>query len=271
MTDLNTILTQPGPGEHRGTDGLIHCDACGSARQVVLTFPDRTLTVRCLCSCQNHRREQQRRDLRQQEELDRFARIRSAAMADPALGKCTFAASRYDGPVMQAARNYVDQWPRMEEQGTGLLLWGSVGTGKTYIAACIANALLDRGVPVLMTSFGRILGAMPGPASGQQTAQLDEWMRYPLLIIDDLGVERDTPYTMELVYHIIDARYRSGKPMIITTNLTMEELGHPDSREKMRIYDRVLERCTPIRVESAHIRGQKRKENRSLARELLVK
>ena len=151
----------------------------------------------------------------------------------------------------------------------GLLLWGSPGTGKTYIAACIANALLDQQIPVLMTSFSRILGAMPGPVSGQQTAQLDEWMSYPLLIIDDLGTERGTPYAMEVIFHIIDARYRSGMPMLITTNMTMEELENPDSREKMRIYDRVLECCTPVRVEGIHIRDKKKRENREFARKYL--
>jgi DNA replication protein DnaC len=73
----------------------------------------------------------------------------------------------------------------MLENGTGLLLWGNVGTGKTYIAAAIANALLDENVPVMMTSFSRILGAIPGPASGNQTEAIDQLMRYPLLIIDD--------------------------------------------------------------------------------------
>ena len=70
-------------------------------------------------------------------------------------------------------------------------------------------------------------------------------------------------------YHIIDSRYRSGKPMIITTNLTMHELEHPETREKMRIYDRVLECCTPVRVDGTHIRAIKRGENRIFAREHL--
>lgn len=269
MMQLQTILTSPGEGEHMGPNGLLHCDNCGSPRQVKLTFADRTQLVRCLCKCQQQHMEDRRQDLREQEERDRISRMRSAAMRDPALRKCTFAASRYHSPALAVAEKYAAQWQQMSEAGTGLLLWGNVGTGKTYLAACIANALLDRGVPVLMTSFARILGSLPGPASGEQTGTIDQWMQYPLLIIDDLGIERDTPYTMELVYHIIDARYRSGKPMIITTNLTMQELENPDTREKMRIYDRVLECCTPVRVDGQHIRGAKRSENRSFARECL--
>jgi len=102
--------------------------------------------------------------------------------------------------------------------------------------------------------------------SGEQTAAIDALMGYPLLIIDDLGVERDTPYAMEQVFHLIDARYRSKKPMIITTNLTMQELENPDTREKQRIYSRVLERCTPVQVEGRPIRAEKQRENRSFAR-----
>ena len=270
MTDLQTILTTPGQEEHLGPNGMIHCDRCGSPRQLLLKLGDQDKTVRCLCRCQSKELEDRRKELQRREELDRYQRIRAAAMRDPALRKCTFEASQYPSEALRLAKNYTDHWPEMEKTGMGLLLWGSVGTGKTYIAACIANSLLDRGVPALMTSFGRILGAMPGPASGQQTSQLDEWMSYPLLILDDLGVERETPYTLELVYHIIDARYRSGKPMILTTNLTMAEMEHPDSREKMRIYDRILERCTPIRVDGEHIRSAKKKQNRSIARQALL-
>ena len=269
MTELKSVLTLPGQEEYVDSDGLIHCRKCGTARQVRLTFADTVRTVRCLCKCQQEQTHRQRQDLRRQEEMDRFSRIRSTAMRDPALRSCTFAASRYNDPVMEIAKKYVAQWPRMLENGTGLLLWGNVGTGKTYIAAAIANALLDENVPVMMTSFSRILGAIPGPASGNQTEAIDHLMRYPLLIIDDLGIERDTPYTMEQVFNIIDSRYRSGKPMIITTNLTMQELEHPETREKMRIYDRVLERCTPVRVDGTHIREFKRAENRSYARTCL--
>lgn len=269
MTDMNTILTTHGQGEHLGSDGLIHCDTCGGARQIRIAYVEPPKVIRCQCSCQQDQWNRQQEALRRQEEQDRIQRNRSAAMQDPALHKCTFEASEYDSTAIRAARNFVARWPQMQKQGMGLLLWGSVGTGKTYIAACIANALLDQKESVMMTSFGRMLGSLPGPASGEQTAAIDQWMRYSLLIIDDLGVERDTPYAAEQVYHIIDARYRSGKPMVITTNLTMEELENPDTREKMRIYDRVLERCTPVRVEGQHIRGKKRKENLSLARKLL--
>jgi len=266
MTQLQDILTPQGIGEHRGEDGLAYCDKCGSRREMVLPLSDPPRKVRCICKCQVEALEQHREAFRAREEQDRFQRLRSAAMTDPALRHNRFSNSVYqDGPVA-IARNYAEHWPRMREAGSGLLLWGSPGTGKTFLASCIANELADRQVPVLMTSFSRILGSLPGPASGEQTAAIDALMGYPLLIIDDLGVERDTPYAMEQVFHLIDARYRSKLPMIITTNLTMQELENPDTREKQRIYSRVLERCTPVQVEGRPIRAEKQRENRSFAR-----
>lgn len=52
--------------------------------------------------------------------------------------------------------------------------------------------------------------------------------RYPLLIIDDFGMERDTSYGLEQLYNVIDSRYRSKKPLIVTTNLTLQELQNPE-------------------------------------------
>ena len=66
-------------------------------------------------------------------------------------------------------------------------------------------------------------------------ASFDE---YDLLIIDDLGVERSTEYAMEQMFFVIDSRYRSRRPMIITTNLKLSELKNPPDLAHARIYDR---------------------------------
>lgn len=269
MKELNVILTKTGEDEYLAEDNLIHCKRCRMPRQVQLTFGSHMQTVRCLCPCQQTKLNGQQEQLRRQEEMDRISRIKRAAMEEPALRKCTFDSSKYDSQGIRIARQYVQQWFQAEQKGLGLLLYGPPGTGKTYIAACVANALLDQGVPVLMTNIGRMLGALPGPVSGEQTTTIDQWMQYPLLIIDDLGVERDTPYNTEMVYHIVDSRYRCGKPMIITTNLTMEQMENPDSIERERIYQRILEQCTPVFVGDMDIRQEKRQENRAFVREYM--
>ena len=87
-----------------------------------------------------------------------------------------------------------------------------------------------------------------------------------LLIIDDLGVERDTPYVLETVYLVIDERYKSGKSFIITINLSLEELRNPADLEHGRIYDRIMERCVPVAFSGKNYRigrGRANMENAS--------
>lgn len=69
------------------------------------------------------------------------------------------------------------------------------------------------------------------------TAQAD------LMILDDLGAERSTEYAIEQLYAIVDQRYRSGKPLIVTTNMTLEQLKNGPELGRRRIYERVLEMC----------------------------
>ena len=65
--------------------------------------------------------------------------------------------------------------------------------------------------------------------------------------IDDLGAERGTDFTLEKVYDIIDSRYRSGKPAIFTTNLTMGQMKECTDIRYNRIYDRIFEMCYPVK------------------------
>ena len=74
-----------------------------------------------------------------------------------------------------------------------------------------------------MTNFARILNELNNSFSGRNEV-VDKLCRYPLLIIDDFGMERGTEYALEQIYNIVDSRYRSRKPLIVTTNLTLDEI-----------------------------------------------
>ena len=158
----------------------------------------------------------------------------------------TFANDNGGSPQMKNARFYVEHWEEMQAQNIGYLLWGGVGTGKSYCAACIGNALMEREVYVRMTNFALILNDLAATFEGRNE-YIESLCRYPLLIIDDFGMERGTEYGLEQVYSVIDSRYRSRRPLIVTTNLTLDELQHPQDIPHARIYDRLLEMCAPIR------------------------
>jgi hypothetical protein len=118
---------------------------------------------------------------------------------------------------------------------------------------------MEQEVPVRMTNFARILNELNGSLSGRNDV-VDKLCRYPLLIIDDFGMERGTEYALEQIYNIIDSRYRSRKPLIVTTNLTLDEIRHPQDTAHVRIYDRLLEMCVPISCIGVSLRKENAQE-----------
>lgn len=197
-------------------------------------------------------------------------RMKTSGLQDKAFYDYTFAKDSGVNPEMALAHKYVENWDNMKERSSGLLLWGDVGTGKTFLAGCIANALLDKGIPVLMTNFARILNTLAGMHFEDRNPFIDSMNRYSLLIIDDLGMERNSEFALEQVFHVIDSRYRSRKPLIVTTNLTLTELNTPTDMAHRRIYDRILERCVPIRINNRNIRQDNASKNLEEAKRLLL-
>lgn len=98
---------------------------------------------------------------------------------------------------------------------------------------------------------------------------IDRLCRYPLLIIDDFGMERGTEYGLEQVYNVIDSRYRSGKPLIVTTNHTPDMLENPQDTAHARIYDRLIEMCSPVCFTAKNFRKEAAKAKLDRLKELL--
>ena len=206
------------------------------------------------------------------EEFDRMQRLnmlKSLCFDDSSLYNWTFDKDNGKNHVMKIAREYVDKWSEFLSKNVGLVLWGDVGTGKTFFAACIANELVEQNVSVKMTNFSTILNDLF--AESDKNKYLERLNDHNLIIIDDLGIERGTEYALEQVYNIIDTRYKSGKPLIITTNLTLEELKNPTDVPHKRIYDRVLGMCVPVMFNGVNFRNQEAADKMEVARKLFGK
>ena len=100
------------------------------------------------------------------------------------------------------AKMYVKNFEEMEEKNIGYLFREGVGTGKSFMPACIANALLDKCYTVKMTNFATIINDLF--SCEDKSAYVDVLVKYDLLIIDDLGAERNTEYAVENVFNVID-------------------------------------------------------------------
>lgn len=251
LTILESVIeaaaksSQEQPGDY-SVDGLLHCGRCRTPKQMRLAALGGRV-VSCLCKCAEEAYKAEEEARKRREEADRLSRLRSVGIANQRFRGASFA--RDDGRnqrPMALLRRYADKWSEMQEKNIGLLLYGSPGTGKSYGAACIANALMESLTPVLMTNLASVLNATSGTNGETRNAYIADIMRYPLLILDDFGMERNTGYALEQVYNLVDSRYRSGKPLIVTTNIPLEQLRHPPDIDHARIYDRVLEMCVPV-------------------------
>lgn len=243
-------------------DGLIHCGVCKGKKQTRLSASILTdgkeMVVRCICKCEQEKRLQKDEEEERRKEMERIEKLRSSSLIDDRLREvrlATFRQTKDNQKVFNAAKKYVGQFKKMYENRQGIIFWGEVGTGKSYTAACIANELLDQKIPVVMTSFVKILQNIQGNQEEEKVimARLNDAR---LLIIDDLGTERNTDYALEKVYNIIDSRYRVGRPLILTTNMTIREMQENTDIRYKRIYDRIFEMCYPVRVTGKSWREQ---------------
>lgn len=205
--------------------------------------------------------------------MQRLMQKRQDAFGDAsALASYRFEADNGTVPQLEQAKRYVAHWEEMREQDLGLLFWGRPGNGKTFAAGCIANALLEsedlHAPSVRMTTFGTILNQLSGMTAQDKEWYLDGFRTCDLLILDDFGMERRTEYAQEQVFNIIDGRYVSRKPLIVTTNLSLNELKHPEGLVQQRIFDRVLEMCVPVCFDGESLRRDKARAKMQLYKQL---
>jgi len=194
-----------------------------------------------------------------------YEKQREAFGEASSLYHCRFEQDNGTVPQMEQARKYVQHWSEMRENNLGLLLWGQPGNGKTFAAACIANTLIESGDPfpptVKMTTFGTILNKLPSLSAADKEYYLNLFLNADLLILDDFGMERQTDYAREQVFNIINGRYLTKRPLIITTNLSLQEMKTTTDLAQKRIYDRVLEMCVPVFFSGESQRSDRAKEN----------
>ncbi len=244
-------------GDYLDSEGFIVCGKCHTRRQVEIEVPDLKsdepgkkvrvkVPVSCRCRAEKQREEE---ELRQKEkEMLAIASLKKQSLMDERLRDAcfdNFKQTKDNAYNLKLCQRYARHFDEMLEKNQGLLFYGGVGTGKTFAAACIANHLLNQRVPVVMTSFVKLLETMQG-FKEEDGVLISRLNRAKLLIIDDLGAERSTDFALEKVYNIVDSRYRARLPIILTTNLSMAEMKETVDIRYSRIYDRIFELCYPM-------------------------
>ncbi|MFA5385241.1 MAG: ATP-binding protein [Eubacteriales bacterium] len=164
----------------------------------------------------------------------------------------------------QAALDFVAEFKK-DSHCDGLLVSGPVGSGKTFLACCIANALLAEGFLVLFVIVPDLLDHIRftyNPNSGSDLTEqdlLDTARQVPLLILDDLGSHNYTEWVRNKLYSILNHRLNYCLPTIITTNINLEDL---DEILGERTTSRIYQMCRPYRLMvGVDIRVAQRKKN----------
>lgn len=164
QTAMDRLMTTAAePQDYIAEDGLLYCGSCNTPKEAF--FPNgRMLFGRdrhpVECQCRQEAREKQEEEERARLHHENVRRLKLQGFTDWAMQHWTFENDHGQNPQMHLAQRYVDYWPEMRGKNVGLLLWGGVGTGKSFMAGCIANALMEQEVAVCMTNFARIMNEL---------------------------------------------------------------------------------------------------------------
>lgn len=257
--------------DYIGEDGLLYCGMCKAPRQMVLEVPMvGTRIVPIMCPCEIAKREAEAAREAMEAEQRRIDGMRKIGITSPDYREMVLAADDGSDPKMRAiVDRYIEKRDLMRRENIGLLLHGSAGGGKTFWASALANAMIDHGSSAMITTVPRLVTAMSQDFEAEKSRILEQVERVQFLVLDDVGIERQTGYMAEKMFEIIDARYRSRRPLIVTTNLTLEEISNPQQMEYKRVFDRIVEMCQPIHVSGEGRRKAIAREKSNKAREIL--
>lgn len=113
------------------------------------------------------------------------------------------------------------------ENSGNMMFIGSTGLGKTFLSACIAGTVADRGYSVMYETASRLFGKLElAKFSGSEEARAEaaKYNQCDLLILDDLGTEMPGAFVTAALYSLLNERLLAGKPMVISTNLNVDEM-----------------------------------------------
>lgn len=226
------------------------CPYCGCNLEPIvlpsfLGSPARTVGFKdCSCAASKAARERQRLDELAKEQKMQAEKARKRYVAAGIKLRYLNATSELAESLYQSVRS-----------GKGAYLFGNVGTGKTHLASAVAMRAIDQGIRVRMVDMPSIIAHVKASfaTGGTEDDVFVHLCRYGLLIIDDLGKEAPTDWTLTQVFRVINSRYESLKPVIITSQYDFKSLGarlarNGDTDTALAIVSRLSEMCQKIEL-----------------------
>lgn len=236
-----------------------HCEVCKRfvpKLEVDILGIKRTVQPKCKCETEKWavgRKKAQEYDAKRKIE-EKF----SISNLGQRFAECTFD-SFLQRPgtekVVKNAKAYVEHFNDIDSEG--LIIWGVPGNGKSHLAASIAHDIKSKYKTVVFQTVPELLERIRSTFNSNQKESekeiMDALLHCDLLILDDIGSEKVSDWVMDIVFRIVDGRYRQKRPIIYTTNLNPKDL-----RFKLdeRTYDRMVETSTIIENQGTSYRRE---------------
>lgn len=223
------------------------CEFCGRGKTVLRTFNNRA--VYAPCDCPEYLASQA--DLAAREEEKRAEELYERQLK--AMRKAHIPARYIGGVVNGKKQQFADDY--LSYFADGLFIYGSTGTGKTHFAAYLAQRFIEIGGDIEFRYAPELFREIKASftSDGNTAKIVNRFCDCELLIIDDLGKEGQTPWTIQTLTEIINQRYANNRPFVITTQYSLSALGKrfeetTNAEDAEAITSRIYESCQLLQI-----------------------
>ena len=224
------------------------CSVCGEPLYKEIELFGTVKQLRRACACRRKEIEEEEARDKAMVLYGKARRILEVGYLDKAYANYTFAsADEKTSKITKDMIQYAQNFDKALKVNRGIYLYGNAGVGKTFYAACIANEMRKKGENVLIGSASDLVRYFTKEYGRNEEAE-KQIRTYPLMVIDDLGMERVNDASMSVMNEIIDMRYLSKKPLICTSNFPINKLYDGSGTYGERIISRLSEMCVPYPV-----------------------
>lgn len=228
------------------------CNTCGK--------PFEVNGIPALCDCERKSAEEQALDIKAQAIKQMLDSKRKACFRFPAMYEMNFSNSENgNAKAEEYAHRFVDMVSHEKAHRFGMVLSGPAGTGKTFLAACIANAIIDKRLSCKFTKISEVSDSITDDY-GKSADVINALCSYDCVILDDFGADISNDKLRSRAYEIIDALYMSNTPFIITTNLSPDKMTADRDNFNVRTYSRIFGACVVLSLAGHDRRRDESKE-----------
>ena len=249
--------------EYFGEDGKVYCKNCNTSRVAVYD----ARFIRCKCQCQMEKIEKAYEEERQAKIKEHLEKLKEQSLLGERYKNFTFDSveiiNEEHQNIINRLKKYCEGFKEHNE-GLGIYLFGSNGSGKTLLTACMLDKLNSQFIECMFTNIHKIKEELLSSDPKRQKAFLNRVYTVPVLFLDDFATEvvkknGEDNWLQDVIYDVINTRYNNMLPIIYTSNCSLKQC--LEERGVMqKTIDRIFESTVQIKLDLPSYRLRK-KEN----------